>query len=93
VLDSDVEGVAPDAPLGRVTRILATYDLLCVPVLDAEKRLLGAISVDDVLDHMLPDDWRETDDDVDTEQARAALAPGSLPRPPARGGATGVTRG
>ncbi|ARU52451.1 magnesium transporter [Cellulosimicrobium cellulans] len=94
VLDSDVEGVAPDAPLGRVTRILATYDLLCVPVLDAEKRLLGAISVDDVLDHMLPDDWRETDDDVDTDYARATLAPGSLPsRPAGRGGATGVTRG
>ncbi|WP_454041178.1 magnesium transporter MgtE N-terminal domain-containing protein [Cellulosimicrobium sp. Marseille-Q8652] len=62
VLDTDVEGIAPDAPLGRVTRILATYDLLCVPVLDSEKRLLGAISVDDVLDHMLPEDWRETDD-------------------------------
>ncbi|MCB7136641.1 magnesium transporter MgtE N-terminal domain-containing protein [Cellulosimicrobium marinum] len=61
VLDTDVEGVAPDAPLGRVTRILATYDLLCVPVLDTERRLLGAISVDDVLDHMLPEDWRETD--------------------------------
>ncbi|MBD5786906.1 magnesium transporter [Cellulosimicrobium terreum] len=68
VLDTDVEGIAPEAPLGRVTRILATYDLLCVPVLDPEKRLLGAISVDDVLDHMLPEDWRETDDlDVEHE--------------------------
>ena len=75
VLDTDVEGIAPDAPLGRVTRILATYDLLCVPVLDGEKRLLGAISVDDVLDHMLPEDWRETDDlDVEhrPEDPRAA---------------------
>ncbi|MBD8078250.1 magnesium transporter MgtE N-terminal domain-containing protein [Cellulosimicrobium arenosum] len=70
VLDSDVEGVSPDAPLGRVTRILATYDLLCVPVLDSQKRLLGAISVDDVLDHMLPDDWRESDEDPAVESSR-----------------------
>ncbi|MFI2568609.1 magnesium transporter MgtE N-terminal domain-containing protein [Cellulosimicrobium funkei] len=94
VLDSDVEGVTPDAPLGRVTRILATYDLLCVPVLDAEKRLLGAISVDDVLDHMLPDDWRETDDE-DTEAARRAVAGGRTPTAgtPSRPGTAGVARG
>lgn len=72
VLDSSVEAVTADAPLGRVTRILATYDLLCVPVLDSEKRLLGVISVDDVLDHMLPDDWREVDDDGDSA-AHAAV--------------------
>lgn len=79
VLDSDVEAVTADAPLGRVVRILATYDLLCVPVLDAERRLLGAISVDDVLDHMLPDDWREADDDLDTEAARESAAEKTQP--------------
>ncbi|WP_265520758.1 magnesium transporter MgtE N-terminal domain-containing protein [Oerskovia flava] len=77
VLDPDIEWVGTDAPLGRVTRMLATYDLLALPVLDAEKRLLGAISVDDVLDHLLPDDWRETDDDTEptpTTRARARVA-------------------
>lgn len=66
VVDTDTEWVTPDAPLGRVTRLLAAYDLLALPVLDTEKRLLGAVSVDDVLDHMLPDDWRESDDEDDT---------------------------
>ena len=83
-----VEGVTPDAPLGRVTRILATYDLLCVPVLDPQKRLLGAISVDDVLDHMLPDDWRETDDDSD-ETSLGTQTPASSAFPVRRGGRRG----
>jgi Mg/Co/Ni transporter MgtE len=65
VLDTDSGTLAPDAPVGRVTRMLAAYDLLALPVLDAEKRLLGAVSVDDVLDHILPDDWREhVDEDL-----------------------------
>ncbi|WP_418277696.1 magnesium transporter MgtE N-terminal domain-containing protein [Isoptericola jiangsuensis] len=59
VLDTDSGSLTPDAPVGRLTRMLAAYDLLALPVLDAEKRLLGAVSVDDVLDHILPDDWRE----------------------------------
>jgi Mg/Co/Ni transporter MgtE len=34
------------------------------PVVDADHRLIGAITVDDVLDHMLPDDWRGTELDA-----------------------------
>ncbi|MCA5892490.1 CBS domain-containing protein [Isoptericola sp. NEAU-Y5] len=66
ILDTDLEWLTPDAPVGRVTRLLAAYDLLALPVIDTEKRLLGAVSVDDVLDHILPDDWREhIDEDLE----------------------------
>ena len=41
-----------------MSRYFATYDLVCAPVVDAEGRLLGAVTVDDVLDHILPNDWR-----------------------------------
>lgn len=61
IVDADIESVGTDATLPQVTRLLATYNLLALPVLDAERRLVGAISVDDVLDHMLPEDWRESD--------------------------------
>ncbi len=39
---------------------LASYNLLSVAVVDAGNHLLGAITVDDVLDRALPADWRRT---------------------------------
>jgi Mg/Co/Ni transporter MgtE len=59
ILDKEIEPLLADAPLGKVTRMLATYNLVGVPSVDAEGRLIGAVTVDDVLDHILPDDWRE----------------------------------
>jgi Mg/Co/Ni transporter MgtE len=32
--------------------------MLSLPVVDANERLLGAVTVDDVLDHLLPENWR-----------------------------------
>ncbi len=63
IVDTDIESIPVDAPLLAVTRNLATYNLLALPVVDSERRLLGVVSVDDVLDHLLPEDWRETDDE------------------------------
>jgi Mg/Co/Ni transporter MgtE len=58
ILD-DLDPLRPDAPLAEVTRYFATYNLVAAPVVDDKGRLVGAVSVDDVLDHLLPDDWRE----------------------------------
>ena len=58
ILD-DLEPLRPEAPLAEVTRYFATYNLVAAPVVDAQGRLVGAVSVDDVLDHLLPEDWRE----------------------------------
>jgi Mg/Co/Ni transporter MgtE len=65
VLDTDLDGLRPDDSLTAVSKYLATYNLVAAPVLDDEGRLLGAVTVDDVLDHLLPEDWR---DEPDREQ-------------------------
>jgi Mg/Co/Ni transporter MgtE len=62
VLDDSLEPIGPEAPLSQVTRYFATYNLVALPVVDENNHLLGAVTVDDVIDHMLPEDWREGDD-------------------------------
>lgn len=64
MIDKGIPPVHPDDPIGKVTRLLATYNLTVLPVVDASERLLGAVTVDDVLDHLLPPDWRDADDEV-----------------------------
>ena len=58
LVDTDTQGLSPDATLNEVSSYLASYNLLSVPVVDGNERLLGAVTVDDVLDHLLPDNWR-----------------------------------
>ncbi|AEM81212.1 magnesium transporter MgtE N-terminal domain-containing protein [Streptomyces violaceusniger] len=58
-VDTDLPTLPPDTPLPVVAGHLATYNLLAAPVVDETGSLLGAVTVDDVLDHLLPSDWRE----------------------------------
>lgn len=60
IVDSDLPALNPEVSLAELTRYFAAYNLVCGPVLDEQNHLLGAVTVDDVLDHLLPDDWRET---------------------------------
>ena len=60
VLDSGMDALPPTATLEDVARHLATYNLVAAPVLDDDGRLLGAVTVDDLLDHLLPENWRDS---------------------------------
>jgi CBS domain-containing protein len=61
VLDTSLTPIGPSAPLGQVARYFATYDLVALPVVDENDHLIGAVTIDDVIDHMLPADWRENE--------------------------------
>jgi Mg/Co/Ni transporter MgtE len=58
IVDTDTQGLNPNATLHEVSSYLASYNLLSLPVVDANERLLGVVTVDDVLDHLLPENWR-----------------------------------
>jgi CBS domain-containing protein len=51
--------VRPDTPEREVFEEFASYDMLALPVIDEAGRLLGAVSVDDVVDRMLGSGWRQ----------------------------------
>ena len=61
VVVNDIDPLRPTTPLPEITRRMATYDLVAMPVVDRNNRLVGAVTVDDVLDHSLPPDWRDRD--------------------------------
>ncbi len=61
LIDTELVPVGPQTPLDAVARYFATYNLVALPVVDANGHLLGAVTVDDLIDHMLPEDWRDAD--------------------------------
>jgi Mg/Co/Ni transporter MgtE len=84
-IDSSIDPIRPDLPLHGVTSYLATYNLVAAPVVDEMGRLVGAVTVDDVLDHLLPPDWRERDEQPPGAGVSPSSTPGSGP-PEVNGG-------
>jgi Mg/Co/Ni transporter MgtE len=72
IIDKDLPALTPDMSLAALTRYFAAYNLVCGPVVDEEGHLLGAVTVDDVLDHLLPHDWREREDEPELPVAEGA---------------------
>ncbi len=58
LIDAPTPTVAPEADLPDVARLMTDYNLIALPVLDAGQRPVGVIAVDDVLELLLPEEWR-----------------------------------
>jgi Mg/Co/Ni transporter MgtE len=50
--------VPPEAGLEEVARLMTDYDLTVVPVVDEREQIMGVVTVDDVLEVVLPRGWR-----------------------------------
>ena len=59
VMDPHVLKVDATASKEDVAALIAKYDLLALPVVDARRKLLGTVTVDDVVEIMLPRGWKK----------------------------------
>ncbi len=58
-MDETLENVRPEASIDEVAAHLAFYNLVAAPVTDDGGHLIGVVTVDDLLDHLLPENWRD----------------------------------
>jgi Mg/Co/Ni transporter MgtE len=58
LMDSDPVRVTPDADLTDVALLMADFNIYAIPVVDEQDRVLGVVTVDDVLEATIPEDWR-----------------------------------
>ena len=84
LLDLTLEPIGADASAAEVSRIVASYNLVSVPVTDENHRLVGVVTIDDILDYLLPDDWRSHDDDRDQRRRATSGTTSSIPIPAGR---------
>jgi len=56
--DSSLPSVAADADVPEVARVMSDYNLIAIPVVDDDGRVVGLIAVDDVLELLIPEEWR-----------------------------------
>ncbi|HTA97499.1 MAG TPA: CBS domain-containing protein [Solirubrobacteraceae bacterium] len=58
VAEQETESVHTDADLPEVARTMTDYNLVMLPVVDEDERVVGVVTVDDVLELTLPAGWR-----------------------------------
>jgi CBS domain-containing protein len=58
LVEHDAPRLRPDAELEEVARLMSDFNLVSAPVVDGRDRMIGVVTVDDVLEVMLPRGWR-----------------------------------
>jgi CBS domain-containing protein len=58
LMDSDPVCISADADLTDIALLMADFNLYSIPVVDEQDRVLGVVTVDDVLEATIPEDWR-----------------------------------
>jgi Mg/Co/Ni transporter MgtE len=58
LVDSTCPTVSVDTEVPEVARVMSDYNLIAIPVLEADGSVAGIIAVDDVLELLIPEEWR-----------------------------------
>ena len=58
LIDEPTPTVAAEADLPEVALLMTDYNLIALPVVDGDSKPVGIIAVDDVLEQLVPDEWR-----------------------------------
>ncbi|OBI29344.1 magnesium transporter MgtE [Mycobacterium sp. E1386] len=85
LMDSDPVRVTADADLTDVALLMADFNLYSIPVVDEQDRVLGVVTVDDVLEATIPEDWRRREP---APRPIRELAPSDAPNARVPGGNT-----
>jgi magnesium transporter len=59
LMDDDLVTVAADTEEDEVGRLMTKYNLLVLPVVGGEGGMLGVVTIDDALDAIVPDEWKQ----------------------------------
>ena len=58
MIEHEIPCLRPDASFEELARLMADYNLTSIPVVDERERMVGVVTVDDVLEAILPRSWR-----------------------------------
>jgi CBS domain-containing protein len=58
LIETAVPNISPETELPEVARLMADFNLLAIPVIDGDEKPIGVVAVDDVIELLLPDEWR-----------------------------------
>jgi CBS domain-containing protein len=58
LIETAVPTVSPETELAEVARLMADFNLVAIPVIDGDEQPIGVVAVDDVVERLLPDEWR-----------------------------------
>ena len=79
IVDTNPVRVAAGTDVVDVALLMADYNLMTVPVVDADDQPLGVVTVDDVLEATIPEDWRRREPPTRPEATHAEPKPDSTP--------------
>jgi len=58
LIKTAIPTISPETELPEVARLMADYNLVAMPVIDSDDKPIGVIAFDDVLELLLPEEWR-----------------------------------